>query len=127
MQFREFQTLDVNQVSEIYDKDFSGYTSLPNLDHTIGDGVILSNDRVVAFGMVKCYPEAIIIIDQSIPMRDRVGSLQILYENAIRVCRNRRFKEMNAVIHNDGYGKLLAKHFNFRELPGKLMQVRIED
>ena len=117
----------MKRVSDIYDKDFSNYTSLPNLDHTIGDGVVLSRDKVIAFGMVKCYPEAIIIIDQEISLRDRVESLKILHENAIRVCRDRRFKEMNALIHNDGYGKLLAKHFNFRELPGKLMQVRIED
>jgi len=117
----------VKRISDIYDKDFSSYTSLPSLDHTIGDGVVLGGERVVAFGMVKCYPEAIIIIDQEISLRDRVESLKILYKNAIEVCRERRFKEMNAVIHNDRYGKLLAKHFNFRELPGKLMQVRIEE
>ena len=121
MQFREFKLEDLERVSEIYDKYYKDEFSLPNLDHTIGNGVILKDTEIIGFGMVKCYPEAIIILDKDSSLRDKVDSLKLLHDNAIRVCRNRRFSEMRCHVIDDSYGQLLTKHFNFQSMNGKLM------
>jgi hypothetical protein len=126
LQFRKFLVGDLEKVSEIYERDYSQDFSLPNLDHTIGNGIITSSsDRILGFGMVKCYPEAIIILDKTSSNRDKVNSLKLLYENAIRVCKDRNFNELRCHIIDDSYGQLLTKHFNFHNVDGKLMEVSI--
>lgn len=118
---------DLEKIDEIYQKFFSNQIYLPNLDNTIGNGVISNGSEVVAFGMVRLYPEAIIVIDQDASMRDKVIALKLLFDEAVKACRARNFKELNATIHDNSYGDLLNKHFGFKDFPGKFMQVKLKE
>jgi hypothetical protein len=118
---------DLPQIDSIYNKYYKDEFWLPNLDHTIGNGVISDGDNVVAFGMVRLYPEAIIVIDKYRAIRDKVSALKLLFDQAILSCKDRGYRELAAKTNDAHYANLLDKHFNFKPQDGKLMIALLEE
>lgn len=127
MQFRELQLRDLPQVNSIYEKYYQREFSLPNLNHTIGNGCILSGDEIIGFGMVKLYPEAIIILDLSKELRDKLVALSMLNNEAIKACRINRYNELKAHTINDSFHKFLIDNYSFEPVEGKQLQLKIEE
>lgn len=118
---------DLERINDIYEKFFQDQIYLPSLDHTIGNGVISNDSDIVAFGMVRLYPEAIIVIDQDASNRNKGIALKLLFDEAIKACKSRNYKELNATVYNNSYGDLLTKHFGFKDCDGKAMNLRLKE
>lgn len=127
MRFRELRMDDLERINQIYENFFQDQIYLPSLNHTIGNGVISNDNDIVAFGMVRLYPEAIIVIDQDASPRNKGIALKLLFDEAIKACKNKNFKELNATVHNNKYGDLLSKHFGFKDCGGKTMQINLKE
>jgi len=113
LHFRTLLVSDLKQIDDIYNKYYASDFTLPNLVHTIGSGVISDNSSVVGFGMVKLYPEALIVLDKSKPKTTQGRALKLLFREAIRVCRERQFDTLQAHSFAPDYSNLLHKHFHF--------------
>jgi len=118
---------DLQRVDEIYRTHYENEFCLPSLHHTIGSGIISNGDVITAFGMVRLYPEAIIIIDKSLDLQTKVNSLELLYEQAVKVCKHNNFSELNAHTIDSKYSNLLTKRLGFKAIKGNLLQVGIKD
>lgn len=77
--------------------------------------------------MVKLYPEAIIILDKAKPKTTQGRALKLLFNEAIKVCRERKFDILKANILDDNYANLLVKHFKFEKYNNQLVQLEIEE
>ena len=126
MHFRTLLTQDLSSIDEIYQRYYCNDFTLPNLFHTIGSGVISSDSGLVGCGMVKLYPEAIIILDKSKPKIMQGKALKLLFENALRVCKEKDYNILNAHIVDDSYANLLVKHFKFEKMNQQLLQLELE-
>jgi hypothetical protein len=121
LHFRPLWTNDLARIDEIYQKFYAEDFWLPDLTNTIGNGVVSKGNEIIAFGMVRLFPEAIILIDKDKSPRVKVEALKILYEEAIKACKRHGFNELYCKISDDRYAKLLEKHFKFQSLVGKPM------
>lgn len=117
---------DLTPINSIYERHYSEDFGIPSLAHTIGNGVVCS-DKLVAFGMVKLYPEAIIIIDKEASLKDRVIALEILHDEAVKVCKMAGYDELRANTTNFGWERLLNRHFDFLPYPGRMVWKKIEE
>lgn len=77
--------------------------------------------------MVKLYPEAIILLDKSVSLRDKCLTLKTLFQEAKKVCSSRRFEELSAHTIDDNYTNLLIKHFKFEPMEGKRLLINLEE
>lgn len=114
---------DLSKIDDIYQKFYANDFSIPNLNHTIGNGVV-SNSSLVAFGMVKLYPEAIIVIDQDLPSITKTKALRILYEEAIKACKSHGFNELNAHVLDSKFLRILEK-LGFKSTDSKQLQLEL--
>jgi hypothetical protein len=103
-------------VDEIYQQYYAGDFTLPNLVHTIGSGVISDSSGLVGFGMVKLYPEAIIVLDKARPKTTQGRALKLLFSEAIKACRQSGYNSLQAHTLDSDYSNLLIKHFGFEKL-----------
>lgn len=128
LHFRPLWTSDLVRIDEIYRKFYANQFSLPGLANTIGSGVISDNSsQVIAFGLVRLIPEAIIILDKDKPTRDKVEALKLLYEEAISACKIYGYKELYAKTEYNDFSRLLVRHFGFNYLNGKPMICHLGD
>lgn len=110
---------DRTQIDDIYWKHHADTFYIPNLDHTVTHAVVRDNEKVLAFGMVKLYPEAILVMNKDCSLRDRVGAWRMLMNKAIKDTKSAGFPYLHATIHDNAYSSLLSKHYGFKESAGK--------
>lgn len=121
LHFRSLKPADLTQVDKIYRDYYQDYCMLPNLNHTIESGVVDSDDGIIGFGMVKLYPEAIIVLDSSKRLRDRIGAHNLLLDVGLLACSKYKHEELRAHVVDSNYERFLTKNFNFETVKGSLM------
>lgn len=117
---------DLERIDEIYRKFYADDYGLPSLDHTIGNGVIERSGEIIAFGMVRLFPEAIIVTDQDAVLRDRVGAIKLLLEEAGKCCSARKYEELVAKTLDSKFYSFLL-NLGFRPLPGESLIIEVKD
>lgn len=111
---------DLEQIDVIYWKYHSKNFYIPSLIHTVTHATIKDNEgKLLAFGMVKLFPEAILILDKGASLRDRAQAWRMLLNKAINDSRAAGHEFLYATIHDENYSSLLSKHYGFKDAPGK--------
>jgi hypothetical protein len=119
--------IDLNRINEIYETHYKDDFSIPNLNNCIGSGVVVNDSEIIGFGMIKLYPEAIILLDKSASSRNKSLALKTLFNEAKRACFSRGFEEFSAHTIDDNYTNLLIKHFKFEPMEGKRLLINLEE
>lgn len=114
-----FTNGDLAQIADIYWRDHAEYLYIPSAENCVTLASAKEGERIIAFGMAKLFPEAILIIDKSATLRDRVQAFRMLMLHGIEATKEAGYKYLNATIHDETYGRMLAKHYGFKESPGK--------
>lgn len=110
---------DFRQIDNIYWNYHAKSFGIPNLRDTITNACVKDDDKVIAFGMVKLYPEAILIMNYGASSRKKGEALKLLMGKAIRETREANHEFLHATIHDDAYFNLLAKHYGFAKSEGQ--------
>jgi hypothetical protein len=106
---------DAQQIQEIYNKHHYGMFGMPKLDFCISTVVVESENRIVGFGALERFLEGTIILDLSLPMRDKLKVVDNVIDSGIVAARLAGYDRFYVFPSPDKFADMLVKHFSFRE------------
>lgn len=107
-----FET-DATEISRIWEEGYKGDFSLPDLTNSVTFAVVEHEGKVIAFGVVKVYAEAIMIIDQAKSNRIKSEAMKLLLDKAEKDCKKHKITQLHTFIKDESFADILIKHFNF--------------
>lgn len=76
------------------------------------------NDKVVAGGFLKLVPEAIVILEPSLPVKDRVKIVTAMFDVARSAAEHIGFNTLHAFVEDNSFKNFLIKKFGFHAIDG---------
>lgn len=117
MRIRPFQMNDIRTI-ENFNKKFHNHLDPINAAQAYADIVADKDGVLVAYGLNRLLSEAVMVLDHSRPLRDKVKALSLLMkESKSRCCHQQLYTRTQ----DPQFGEILKKHFNFRESKGILL------
>jgi hypothetical protein len=114
MKLRSFRAEDIPDISKIWEDHHSELYSLPNRDTAIIDAVVENGKgKLVGYGQVKLFAEAMLFLDKSAPLRERIIALKLLMLEAFRGTEQAKLQELYAFVNDPDFALLLQRHFRF--------------
>lgn len=98
---------------------------LPRFDRLLTQAVIEDRAGIVAFGMVKVFAEAILVLDHMQPKRTQILSLQMLMLEAIRGTRQHEITQLHSFVKDLNFESLMKKHYGFEDCSGKALVMNL--
>lgn len=120
---RSFRWQDTPEISKIWEQYHSDHYGLPNRRTAIIDAVVEDRGRIIGYGQVKVFAEAMLFLDKSASLRARVTALRLLMLEAFRGTEQAGIQELYAFINDPDFSLLIQKHFGFSatDKPGELL------
>lgn len=121
MKLRCYTTYDYEAVDKLYRQFHENNFSIPNLHNTLRSMIVESDSNsVVAFGMLKLIPEAIMVLDLNQSSKVKSQALASLVRAAQVVTKSYDYKGFHAFVQGD-FAQKLKEHFNFRPAVGEAL------
>lgn len=120
---RAFRWADEPEISRIWEEHHSHLYSLPNRKSMIIDAVVENEKKIIGYGQVRLFAEAMLFLDRDASKRDRVDALKKLMLEAFRGTQMAGIEQLYAFIQDPDFSLLIQKHFHFRPAddPGELL------
>lgn len=114
VRLRSFRQGDVEDVDRIWREHHSSDFSVPNRNNCVIDAVVEDeNGKVVAYGQVKMFAEAMLILDLNASQRQKIEAIKLLMLEAFRGTRMAGLEQMYCFIQDPDFAKLIERHFGF--------------
>jgi hypothetical protein len=129
MRLRSFRNSDIGPIDEIWRAHHSQDFSVPDRKNAIIDAVVEDEaGKLVAYGQVRVFAEAQIILDLSATRKDKVQAVILLMHEAFRGVKLAGIEDIYAFIKDPDFAQLIKKHFDFEIVndPGELLLRRVE-
>lgn len=114
LHFRRLHDTDLPRINELWD----GSYDLEVKSSNIGDAVVIQNDDIAGFGIIKEFAEVVLVLNKDLSKRDQIQVLKKLYDRAVHHCKDLKLKELHAFVKDEQFAQLLIKHFGFRKIEG---------
>jgi hypothetical protein len=123
MELRSFRWSDTPAISKIWEDHHSDYYGLPNRRSSIVDAVVEDNGKIVGYGQVKLFAEAMLFLDKSASLRSRVNAFRMLILEGFRGTERAGIQEIYAFVTDPDFALIMQKHFKFYQAdkPGELL------
>lgn len=121
---RKYKSSDAEQIQEIYDKHHHGLFGIPKLDFCISTVVVEHEGKILGFGALERFLEGTIILDLSLPMRDKLKVLDSVIDSGIVAARLAGYDRFYTFPSPEKFADLLVKHFGF-QLCDKIYHVEV--
>lgn len=120
---RRFQLSDVEAINDIWERHHKNDFSVPNRNNAVIDAVVEEDGKVVGYGQVKIFAEAMFIIDKDASKRSKIEALILLMTEAIRGSDIAGIEDIYCFIKDPSFASLISKHFSFEivDEPGELL------
>jgi len=83
------------------------------------------DDEVVAYGMVKLFAEAIMVLDLDRPLRNKADAFKLLIEAAIAKSRDLHMEQLVGFVENRDFANILRKHYGFVNCSGEALVLNL--
>lgn len=103
----------MSAIDKIWRDHHSSDFSVPDRENRVVDAVVVDDDKVIAYGQVKIFAEAMLILDLSASRRQKIEAVKLLMAEAFRGCEQAGIKQVYAFIKDPDFATLIAKHFGF--------------
>ena len=128
MRARELQLGDFLAIDKIWRSFYSLEFGLPPVDaDTLYSTTVEHKGEVVGFGQIRRTAESVMVIDQSLRMRDKVEIIKRILEKQIEGMIVREIKECHAFAQNPNFALMLRKHFHYTSTEGESLVLRLEN
>ena len=123
MILRAFRNSDIEAISDIWEQYHSTDYGLPDRKSAVVDAVFEHEGKVIGYGQVKLFGEAMLFLDKGAPQRTRILALKALMLEAFRGADSAGLHELYAFINDPKLLALVQKHFHFNiaDRPGQLL------
>ena len=125
MIYRPLIDSDIPKIDKIYREHHQDSFGIPSLLHSIMAGVITENDKVIAFGMLRLIPEAIMVLDLSQSTRIKTVAVNQLLLNSEFGVANNQLGELHAFVQDPRFANLLIKRFGFTDVIGQALVKKV--
>jgi hypothetical protein len=124
---RSFRVSDIPEIDKIWTEHHSDDYSLPNRNSMIIDAVVEEDGKIIGYGQVRIFAEAMLFLDKDAPLRSRILALKKLMLEAFRGTQQAGIEEIYAFINDPDFSLLIQKHFHFSpaDKPGELLIKRL--
>ena len=122
---RSFRPEDVPEIDRIWKAHHSDNFGVPDRSTSIIDAVVEDDKgKVIAYGQVKLFAEAMLFLDLDASQRDKIQAVRLLMLEAFRGAELAKLNEIYALIQDPDFSLLIQKHFGFRAVdnPGELLK-----
>ena len=117
---------DILDINRIWKSFYSEEFGLPPMDiKTLYHTVIEADGNVVGFGQIRATAESIMIIDQALPMRDKIGIVKAILEKQLEGMIVKDITECHAFAQNPKFAEILIKHFGYQKTIGESVVLKI--
>lgn len=108
---RKRKAEDIGAINDLNQKQAFRITSIDNciIDRMVVDG----NDLPIAYGIVKDFAEAIILVDTKAPKLSRTKALRELMKVAIFGTKSAGLTQLHCFVRDENVARLLERKFNF--------------
>jgi len=118
---RDFDDIDV-----IWRRFYAQEFGLPAMDEkTLYHTVIEDRGKLVGFGHIKQTAESIMVIDQSLSLRDKVEIIRLILDKQLEGMIVKDISECHAFAQNPKFAEILVKHFNYQRTVGESVVIKI--
>lgn len=117
MEINFLENKDIPNVSKLWDEYYSHEFGLPDLTRTVTHAKVEENGKLIGFGMVKLWPEAIMILDQSQSKITQAKVMKKLMQYAIDACKHYNVEQLYATTVSTTIADLCRDHYEFKDLP----------
>jgi hypothetical protein len=126
MDTRLLKQSDLEEIDRIWQKFYKGEFGLPPLDKAIYAVVVEDKNKVVGFGQTRLTTESIMIIDQSLSLRDKVNILKLIMEAQTIGMTRAGMYETHAFAQNTNFARILKKHFGYEPVLGETLVMKLK-
>lgn len=99
---------------------------IPDTSNLVTHAVVESaKGRLIAFGMVKLFAEAILILDKNESRRNKINAIQALMLEAIRGSRQHNLSQLHCFIQREEFSRIMKKHYNFKNCKGEALVMEL--
>lgn len=126
MLLRGFRLSDILSISLVWERYFKGLFGLPSRANVIADAIVELDERVIAYGTIKNYYEVVMILDHSLPIRDKVQAVKLLMQKAEHEAKLAGIEQLQLFVLDDSFKNILMKHFGFTVCGGTAMVKTID-
>lgn len=124
MLVRDLQSKDIDKIDDIFQRNPA--ISVPSLNYMIINAVAENNDKIIGYGAVKIFAEAVLILDKEALKRDRASTVCELMRTAISYCRDAGVEILYANSNDENFTKCLEHRFKFHRVPGTLLALELD-
>lgn len=123
---RKFQMDDIDSIDEIFNRRGKDI-GIPSLKNVIVNSTIVQDNKVIGYGVVKAYAEAVLILDPTIRKRSKAAAVVNGLDFAIEQCKIAGVEQVFIFSNDKNYTKLLKKHYGFKETSGTTLFIELDE
>jgi N-acetylglutamate synthase-like GNAT family acetyltransferase len=125
MPVRDLKLADIDAIDDIFNRNPS--ISVPSLNYMVVNAVMETEEKkIVAYGAVKLFAEAVLILDKEAPKREKAQAVCQLLQTAIIHCRDAGVETLYANSNDENFTKCLENRFKFHRVPGTLLALELD-
>lgn len=122
---RDLILTDLPKLDEIHQSCQS--FPVPRLSNIITDRVAENaSGEIIGYGLVKLFPEAIMILDTRKPLRQRVEALNELLQHAIGMTKEHGAEQLHVFVEDEKFSHLLIERYGFNTVNAKALVLNME-
>lgn len=115
MNIRPFRREDIEAIDAIWRKHYATESSMPDRQSMVTDAVVEDSEgKIIGYGQVRLFAEAMLFLDKDASQRDKVQALKLLMLEAFRGTQSAKLKELYCFINDPDFATLIERHFGFR-------------
>ncbi len=111
---REATSSDSPDVVRIWEENYSHDFALPNPKPSFSNIVAEKDGKVVGYGMLVVHPEAVMLLEQKLPRRERVEVLKKFMEVAVSNGREAGFQRLYVFTSSPSFADVMRRHYEMR-------------
>lgn len=123
---RHLKSSDVIPINNIFERQPE--LGVPSLNNMVINAVMEDEDtgEIVAYGVVKIFAEATLIMDRSKNKKMKALALIEAMKTAILYSRDAGVEMLYAISTNANFTKCLKNRYKFKEVPGTLLCLNLD-
>ena len=117
---------DISDIDKIWRSFYANEFGLPPIDDkTLYHTVIEDEGKLVGFGHIRSTAESLMVIDQSVSMRDKIKVIRLILDKQLEGMIVKDISECHAFAQNPKFAEILVKHFNYQRTVGESVVIKI--
>lgn len=114
--FREALKEDSSEVIRLWRENHSDDFVLPCPRPSCCNTIAEKDGKVVGYGMMVMHPEAVMLLDKSLPLREKAEVLKTLMGIAISGGREMQFQRLYVFTSSPRFADVMRRHFRMKNI-----------